>query len=78
MYNIVGERSEHSAMEILKKEWFFTLPLVIITIFMLTGYSPGYSAILGLATCIVVSYKYQETASITPWPWSWPWSWQRS
>jgi hypothetical protein len=25
---------------------------VIITIFMLTGYSPGYSAILGLATCI--------------------------
>jgi TRAP-type uncharacterized transport system fused permease subunit len=48
-------------MEILKKEWFYTLPLVVITIFMLTGYSPGYSAILGLATCIIVSYKYQET-----------------
>jgi len=60
MYNIVGERSEHSATHILKKEWFFTLPLIIITIFMLTGYSPGYSAILGLATCIVVSYKYPE------------------
>jgi TRAP-type uncharacterized transport system fused permease subunit len=61
MHNIVGERSEHSAMEILKKEWFFTLPLVIITIFMLAGYSPGYSAILGLATCIIVSYKYKDT-----------------
>jgi hypothetical protein len=60
MYNIVGERSEHSAMEILKKEWFFTLPLVIITIFMLSGYSPGYSAILGWPP-VVVSYKYQET-----------------
>jgi TRAP transporter 4TM/12TM fusion protein len=60
MYNIVGERSEHSATEILKKEWFFTLPLIIITIFMLTGYSPGYSAILGLACCIIVSYKYEE------------------
>jgi TRAP transporter 4TM/12TM fusion protein len=59
-FNIVGERSEHSAMEILKKEWFFTMPLIIITIFMLSGYSPGYSAILGLATCIVVSYKYEE------------------
>jgi len=59
-YNIVGERSEHSAMEILRKEWFFTMPLIIITIFMLSGYSPGYSAILGLATCIVVSYKYEE------------------
>jgi TRAP-type uncharacterized transport system fused permease subunit len=61
MHNIVGERSEHSAMEILKKEWFFTLPLIIITIFMLSGYSPGYSAILGLATCIIVSYKYKDT-----------------
>jgi TRAP transporter 4TM/12TM fusion protein len=60
MYNIVGERSENSAMDILKNEWFYTLPLIIITIFMLTGYSPGYAAILGLATCIVVSYKYPE------------------
>ncbi len=60
MYNVVGERSEHSPMEILKKEWFYTLPLIIITIFMLAGYSPGYSAILGLATCIIVSYKYEE------------------
>ncbi len=61
IYNIVGERSEHSAMEILKKEWFYTLPLIIITIFMLAGYSPGYAAILGLATCIVVSYQHSET-----------------
>jgi TRAP transporter 4TM/12TM fusion protein len=60
MYNIVGERSEHSAMEILKKEWFYALPLIVITIFMLAGYSPGYAAILGMATCIIVSYKYAE------------------
>ncbi|MFO7715881.1 TRAP transporter permease [Desulfosarcina sp.] len=60
IYNIVGERSEHSAMAILKKEWFYTLPLLVITVFMLAGYSPGYSAILGMATCIVVSYKYDE------------------
>jgi TRAP-type uncharacterized transport system fused permease subunit len=65
MYNIVGERSEHSAMEILKKEWFYTLPLVVITIFMLSGYSPGYSAILGLATCIVVSYKKETRIDYT-------------
>jgi TRAP transporter 4TM/12TM fusion protein len=59
--NIVGEKSEHSAMEILKKEWVYILPLVIITIFMLSGYSPGFSAILGLATCIAVSFKEKET-----------------
>ncbi len=60
-YNIVGERSEHSAMSILKAEWYYTLPLVIITIFMLKGFSPGYSAILGLFSCIVISWVKKET-----------------
>ncbi|MCJ2165697.1 MULTISPECIES: TRAP transporter fused permease subunit [unclassified Pseudodesulfovibrio] len=55
--NIVGERYKHSAMEILKNEWLYTLPLIFITIFMLAGYSPGYSAIVGLATCIGLSFK---------------------
>ncbi|MCP3662625.1 MAG: TRAP transporter fused permease subunit [Gammaproteobacteria bacterium] len=59
--NLVGERSEHSAMEIFKHEWYYTLPLVVITIFMLYGYSPGYSAILGLISCIVVSWFRKET-----------------
>src|SRR5210317_316496 len=61
MHNIKGERSEHSAMEILRKQWDFTLPLIVITIFMLTGYSPAYSATLGLATCVAVSYKAKDT-----------------
>ena len=60
-HNIVGEKSEKSAMEILKREWFYVLPLVVITIFMLMGYSPGYSAILGIVTCIVVSWFRKET-----------------
>jgi TRAP transporter 4TM/12TM fusion protein len=77
MHNIVGERSEHSAMEILKKEWFYTLPLVIITIFMLSGYSPGYSAILGWPPALSSATSTRTPASTTPWPWSWPWSWQR-
>jgi TRAP-type uncharacterized transport system fused permease subunit len=61
IHNIKGEKSEHSAMGILRKQWAFTLPLIVITIFMLTGYSPAYSAILGLATCIAVSYKDKDT-----------------
>jgi TRAP transporter 4TM/12TM fusion protein len=59
--NIVGEKSERSASEILKKEWFYIMPLVVITILMLMGYSPGYSAILGIVTCIVVSWFRKET-----------------
>jgi TRAP transporter 4TM/12TM fusion protein len=59
--NIVGEKSEHSAMYILKKEWFYTLPLIVITVFMLTGYSPAYSAILGIFACLVVSWFRKDT-----------------
>ena len=60
-HNIVGERSKVSAMEIFKKQWFYALPLIVITIFMLYGFSPGYSAILGLVSCIVISYARKET-----------------
>jgi TRAP-type uncharacterized transport system fused permease subunit len=60
-HNVVGEKHERGAVEILKNEWIYIMPLVIITIFMLTGFSPAYSAILGLATCIAVSFKTPET-----------------
>jgi TRAP transporter 4TM/12TM fusion protein len=60
-HNIVGERSKVSAMEILRRQWFYVLPLVTITIFMLAGYSPGYSAILGVLTCIAVSWVRVDT-----------------
>ena len=59
--NIVGEKYKMGAMELFKKEWFYTLPLVVITIFMLTGYSPGYSAVLGLVTCLAVSWVRKDT-----------------
>ncbi|SOB59440.1 Sialic acid TRAP transporter permease protein SiaT [Pseudodesulfovibrio profundus] len=55
--NVVGERYKYSAMEIFRNEWLYTLPLVGITIFMLAGYSPGYSAIIGLAICVGLSFK---------------------
>jgi len=60
-HNIVGKKSKVSAKEIFKKEWYYTLPLVVITILMLTGYSPGYSAILGLISCLIISWFRKET-----------------
>jgi TRAP transporter 4TM/12TM fusion protein len=61
IHNIVGEKSEHSAMAILKSEWFYILPLVMITVLMLKGYSPAYSAILGIVTCLVISWFRKDT-----------------
>ncbi|MDT8378357.1 MAG: TRAP transporter fused permease subunit [Desulfotignum sp.] len=59
--NVVGERSKFSAMEIFKKQWFYIMPLIIITVFMLYGFSPAYSAILGLVSCIVISWVRKDT-----------------
>ncbi|MGB9438556.1 MAG: TRAP transporter fused permease subunit [Desulfobacterales bacterium] len=64
-YNIKGEKSEHSAMEILKTQWYYIMPLVMITILMLYGFSPGYSAILGIVTCLVIRWFKTDTR-ITP------------
>jgi TRAP transporter 4TM/12TM fusion protein len=61
MHNIVGERSEHSAMTIFKRQWLYIAPLAVITVLMLAGFSPGYSAIIGMATCVAVSHKTRET-----------------
>jgi TRAP-type uncharacterized transport system fused permease subunit len=61
MHNIKGEKSKESALQLLKEQWLYIAPLVVITILMLSGFSPGYSAIIGIATCIAVSHKTPET-----------------
>ena len=60
-HDIRGERSEVSAGTIFRRGWFYVLPLVVITVLMLMGYSPGYSAILGLVACIAVSWLRRDT-----------------
>ncbi len=60
-HGIVGEKSTKRPLDILKKEWFYVTPLAVITLFMLMGYSPGYSAMLGVFACIGVSFVKKET-----------------
>ncbi|MCF8431636.1 MAG: TRAP transporter large permease subunit, partial [Melioribacteraceae bacterium] len=58
---IKGVKSEIPAMEILKKEWYYILPLIIITALMLFGFSAGFAAVVGIICCIVVSWINKET-----------------
>ena len=60
-YGIRGEKASTGAGHIFKQGWFYSLPLVVITVLMLMGYSPGYSAIFGLITCIAVSWLRRDT-----------------
>ena len=61
IHNIQGEKSEHSPWEILRKQWYYMLPLVGITVLMLYGFSPGYSAIIGIFLCIIISWFRKDT-----------------
>ena len=47
--------------EVLKKEWYFSLPLVIITLLMILGYSPGFAAFWATLSCVAVSWVRKET-----------------
>ena len=60
-HGIRGERSPAGAGRIFRQGWFYSLPLGVITLLMLAGYSPGYSAILGLVACIGVSWLRRDT-----------------
>jgi TRAP transporter 4TM/12TM fusion protein len=57
-YGLVGLRDEEAptAREILKTQWFMSVPLVIIVVMMLVGYSPGYAAFWAILSCVAVSW----------------------
>jgi TRAP transporter 4TM/12TM fusion protein len=46
---------------VLRHDWYFALPLVVITVLMIIGRSPGYSAFWATITCIVISWFRKET-----------------
>ena len=56
LHNIKGEKSEVSPKKILKEGWHYVMPLVLITILMVMGKSPGYSAVVGILSCIVITW----------------------
>ncbi len=47
--------------EVLKKQWYFPLPLVVITVLMIMGRSPGSAAFWATLSCIGVSWFKKET-----------------
>ncbi|MCP3177245.1 MAG: TRAP transporter fused permease subunit [Desulfuromonadales bacterium] len=57
---IKGEEFPHWKI-VLKREWYFSLPLIIITVLMILGRSPGYSAFWATISCVVISWFRKET-----------------
>ncbi len=46
---------------VLRKQWYFSLPLVIITVLMILGRSPGFSAFWATLSCIAISWVNKDT-----------------
>jgi TRAP transporter 4TM/12TM fusion protein len=61
IHNIKGTKFGPSAWEIFKREWYFATPLLLITIIMLSGYSPGFAAVTGILSCIAISWVKADT-----------------
>ncbi|MFO7576900.1 MAG: TRAP transporter fused permease subunit [Pelovirga sp.] len=61
--NIVGIADEEFPhwVDVLKTGWYYALPLVIITVLMLMGRSPGFAAFWATFSCIAVSWVNKET-----------------
>ena len=60
-HNIKGVTEElPKPMTILKEQWYMTLPLVVIIVLMLLGFSPGFAAFWATIGCIVVSWVKKE------------------
>lgn len=55
-HNIKGEKSDVNPKEIFKEGWFYIMPLVIITALMIMGFSPGYAAVAGIISCVIISW----------------------
>jgi TRAP transporter 4TM/12TM fusion protein len=60
-FGIEGLTGLPKASETLKQQWYMALPLLIIIVLMLMGFSPGFSAFWATLSCILVSWVKKET-----------------
>jgi TRAP transporter 4TM/12TM fusion protein len=61
--NIVGIQDDEFPhwKVVLRRGWYYALPLIIITALMLMGRSPGFAAFWATLSCIAVSWIHRET-----------------
>jgi TRAP transporter 4TM/12TM fusion protein len=60
-YGVKGEKSEIPAMVIFRRTWYYAMPIVVITIAMLYGFSPGFAAVMGMLSCVAISWIQRDT-----------------
>jgi len=56
IHKIKGDKSEIPPMQIFKDGWHYIMPLVLITVLMVMGKSPGYAAVTGMVSCLIITW----------------------
>ena len=51
------------AMEIIRKEWYMSIPLLVIVVMMMVGYSPSFAAFWSIVACVLLMYTMPDNAA---------------
>lgn len=51
------------ASEIIRRDWYMSIPLIVIVALMVAGFSPGFAAVWSIISCVVLMYTLPENAS---------------
>jgi TRAP transporter 4TM/12TM fusion protein len=57
-----GIQTDVRAIDIIRKEWYMSIPLLVIVILMMIGFSPGYAAFWSILACIALMYTMPQNA----------------
>ncbi len=58
--NIMGIDTGLQAGEILRKEWYMSVPLLVIIVLLTIGFSPGYAAFWAIVSSVFLMYTMPE------------------
>ncbi|MBO9315838.1 MAG: TRAP transporter permease [Chloroflexus sp.] len=59
-FGLKGIKTEHTAWEIIRNEWYLSLPLFVVIFMLARGFSPGYAAFWSILSCIPLMYLLPE------------------
>lgn len=51
------------AIDIIRNEWYMSLPLLIIVVLMIIGFSPGFAAFWSIIACVILMYTMSDNAA---------------
>jgi TRAP transporter 4TM/12TM fusion protein len=62
-HGLKGIETDVKAMDIIRKEWYMSIPLLVIVALMIIGFSPGYAAFWSILACIALMYTMPQNAA---------------